>query len=94
MRFREFWPEYQRLHSRPANRALHVAGTAAALALLAVAVRRRRAWPVPAALILGYAAAWTGHAIFERNRPATFAHPVLSLAADLVMAGRFLAGGR
>lgn len=92
MRFREFWPTYLDLHRHPANRALHVAGTVAALALLAYAVKRRRAWPLAAALAVGYGAAWTGHAVFERNRPATFAHPALSLAADLVMAGRALAG--
>lgn len=94
MRFREFWPHYQRLHAHPANRALHVAGTVAAVALLALAARRGKAWPVPAALALSYGAAWAGHLAFERNRPATFDHPFLSLAADLAMTGRFLAGRR
>lgn len=92
MRFREFWPIYMRQHAHPANRALHLAGTAAALGLLVMAGTRRKRWPVAAALAIGYGAAWAGHAAFERNRPATFAHPALSLAADLVMLGRFVTG--
>lgn len=94
MRFHEFWPHYQRLHAHPGNRALHVAGTVAAIALLAFAARRGKAWPVPAALAVGYGAAWAGHVLFEHNRPATFEHPFLSLAADLAMAGRAMAGRR
>lgn len=90
MGFREFWPLYLRLHAHPANRALHVGGTVAALGLLAFALVRGKAWPVPAAIAIGYGAAWCGHALFERNRPASFQHPMLSLAADLVMVGRHL----
>lgn len=92
MGFREFWPLYLRQHAHPANRALHITGTAAALGLLAFAAKHGKAWPVPAALAVGYGAAWFGHAVFERNRPATFEHPFLSLAADLAMLGMSMTG--
>jgi hypothetical protein len=88
MTFRRFWPLYLSLHRHPANRVLHVAGTVAAVGLLALAVWRRALWPVPAAVVVGYGAAWTGHALFEGNRPATFGHPLLSLLADLMMVAR------
>jgi hypothetical protein len=36
-------------------------------------------WAMP---VMGYLFAWVGHFVIERNRPATFKHPVWSFAAD------------
>ena len=44
------------------------------------------------ALLCGYGFAWIGHFFFEKNRPATFKHPVYSLAADWVMYKDMLVG--
>ena len=54
------------------------------LVVAAAAVTGRPAllWLAPLA---GYGFAWAGHALFEHNRPATFAHPFYSLVADFVM---------
>ena len=46
-------------------------------------------WLLP---ILGYGFAWAGHFFFEKNRPATFSHPLYSLVADFVMFGDILRG--
>lgn len=92
MRFSEFWPLYLDLHGHPGNRALHLAGTAAALALVVVAIVTASPWPAVAAPVVGYGAAWCGHLLVEGNRPATFGHPLLSLAADLRMLGLFVSG--
>jgi hypothetical protein len=40
----------------------------------------------------GYAAAWAGHFFVEHNRPATFKHPLWSLAGDYKMVALMLAG--
>jgi hypothetical protein len=83
--FAEFWPFYLRAHSRPGTRATHYTGTCLALLSLALAVTRLDWRFLVAAPLVGYAFAWLAHGVFERNRPATFGHPVWSLRADFLM---------
>lgn len=90
--FAEFWPIYLRAHSRPGTRALHFAGTVSGVTLLVLAVVLRDWRLVPAALVVGYGFAWTGHFLVEGNRPATFGHPAWSFYADFRMLGAFLTG--
>ncbi|HUH90148.1 MAG TPA: DUF962 domain-containing protein, partial [Lysobacter sp.] len=44
------------------------------------------------ALVQAYAFAWVGHFFFERNRPATFQYPLLSLRGDWRMWWEMLTG--
>ncbi len=90
--YREFWPIYLREHSRPATRGLHYLGTGLGLALLAAAVLTADWRLLPAALVAGYAFAWIGHALVERNRPATFSHPLWSFVSDFRMFGLWASG--
>ena len=83
--FAEFWPYYLQEHSRPATRAWHWLGTTGALVLLAGAAAFRQWWLLLAGLACGYGLAWFSHFVIERNRPATFKHPLWSLLADLKM---------
>jgi hypothetical protein len=83
----EFWPYYAAQHLNPVNRRLHFAGTTAALVLLALAAEARSGVLLAAAPVAAYGLAWIGHFAFERNAPATFRHPLLSLAADFKMYG-------
>jgi hypothetical protein len=90
--FDEFYPFYLREHSSRVSRRLHVIGTSLAVVLLIVAIATRRwslLWAVPLA---GYAFAWVGHFAFERNRPATFRHPLYSLRGDFRMLREVLTG--
>ena len=90
--FEEFWPFYVREHSRGMTRALHFAGTAAGLATVAaLAAGGKWKW-LPRALVPGYAAAWAGHFLVEKNRPATFKYPLWSFMADQKMFALMLAG--
>ena len=90
--FSEFWPFYVREHSRAGTRLLHAAGTLSSTALLVFLIATGR-WPwLPLALVVGYAAAWVGHFFVEHNRPATFRHPLWSLAGDYKMVALMLTG--
>lgn len=83
--FEAFWPYYLNEHSDPRNRALHFAGTATALAVAATAVVTLNPLLLAALPVVGYGPAWVGHFIIEKNRPATFIHPLWSLRGDLRM---------
>jgi len=43
-------------------------------------------------LLIGYAFAWVGHFVFEKNKPATFLYPSYSLASDYAMLFNIVSG--
>lgn len=90
--FQEFYPFYLGEHSNRICRALHYFGTSLGLFLLLFFIfKEKYAW-APIALIPGYACAWIGHFVFEKNRPATFKYPLYSFLGDWVMLKDFLVG--
>jgi hypothetical protein len=92
MSYIQFWPRYLGAHADPRTRALHYLGTLGALmCLILAAASVDWRWLVAAPLV-GYGPAWLGHAVFEHNRPETFAHPVWSLVSDIRMLELFLTG--
>ena len=90
--FADFYPHYLKEHARPACRRLHFVGTTLVLASVATALWTRNAWFLLAAPIAGYGLAWIGHFFFEHNRPATFRHPLYSLAGDVALYRDMLTG--
>jgi len=90
--FEEFWPFYVREHAHPWNRRLHFVGTSCAIGVTATALATGQLWLLPAAPAFGYGFAWVGHFLVEKNRPATFQHPLWSLRGDFVMYWKMLRG--
>ena len=88
--FREFYPFYLSEHANRISRRLHFIGSCGVLLLVALAIVRGNAWWLLAALLCGYGFAWVGHFFFEKNRPATFKHPLYSFIGDWVMFGDIL----
>ncbi len=90
--FPEFYTYYLSEHSHPHCRRLHFVGTLLVIVIATYAVfsgRLQLLWLLP---VVGYGCAWLGHAVFEKNRPATFSHPFYSLLGDFVMFGQMLTG--
>ncbi|HEY0230045.1 MAG TPA: DUF962 domain-containing protein [Dokdonella sp.] len=83
--FREFYAFYLSEHRDVRCRRLHFAGSLLVLATIALAAFARDARWLWLAPVFGYGFAWVGHFAFEKNRPATFKHPLYSLAGDWVM---------
>ena len=90
--FNEFWPHYVAEHSRPSTRLLHLIGTAIALGCVAYFIIIGKWWLFPLALIPGYGAAWIAHFFIEKNKPATFQHPLWSFMGDYKMIWMMLSG--
>jgi len=90
--FEQFWPFYLGEHSLPATRWLHFAGSTIALLQFVTLVATLRFWMLPAVLISGYGFAWFAHFFVEKNRPATFKHPLWSFIGDWKMWGLMLTG--
>jgi len=90
--FAEFYPFYLAEHASRTCRRLHFAGTSLVIGCLLAAIVSGNPWWLLAAPLCGYGFAWVGHFFFEHNRPATFTHPLYSLAGDWVMYKEMLTG--
>lgn len=64
---------------------MHFIGTTLLLICLEEAIRQANPWFVAYGVLCGYGFAWIGHFGIEKNRPATFRYPLLSLLGDFKM---------
>ena len=90
--FRGFYPFYLSEHRNATCRKLHFVGSSLVLGIVLLAIVTANAWWLLAVPLAGYGFAWVGHFAFEKNRPATFRHPLYSLAGDWVMYWQILRG--
>ena len=91
--FAQFWRHYLGDHAQGGTRVLHFLGTGLGVAALILGIVRIDPMIAILGMLLGYAFAWSGHALIERNRPSMLAHPVWSFQCDVRML-RFWLGGR
>jgi hypothetical protein len=90
--FAEFYPFYLSEHRDRTCRRLHFVGTSLGVVAIVLAVVTLNAWWLLAGLAAGYLFAWIGHFGFEKNRPATFKHPLYSFVGDWAMYRDILRG--
>ena len=90
--FREFYPYYLGEHRNRLCRRLHFIGSTLVIAIVVAAAWTRQPLWLLLAPVAGYGFAWIGHYGFEKNRPATFRHPLYSLLGDWVMFADVLRG--
>ncbi len=83
--FADFYPYYLGEHRNRTCRRLHFVGTSLALVCLVMLVTTGRPQYLVYGLLCGYGFAWIGHAVFEKNKPATFTYPVYSFIGDWAM---------
>ena len=90
--FSEFYPYYLSEHRNVISRRLHFIGTGLVSILMIITLLSQQ-WSLILLLpIVGYGFAWIGHFFFEKNKPATFTHPLYSLMGDWVMFKDILTG--
>jgi hypothetical protein len=85
--FEEFWPFYVLEHSQKGTRVLHFLGTSFLFLFLIHGLLSQSLVSLGAGVVSAYGLAWAGHFWIEKNRPATFQHPLLSLIGDFKMYG-------
>lgn len=90
--FCEFYQFYLEEHSSLECRRLHFVGTSLFFIAIGYAFFSQIWLLIPLAAVIGYLLAWTGHFLFEKNRPATFRHPSWSARAGRLMYFQMLAG--
>jgi hypothetical protein len=79
-------------HADQTNRRVHFVGTVGVICFLLASILTQEPWLLIGMPLCGYGFAWFGHFIIEKNRPATFKHPLWSLRGDFKMFYRILTG--
>ena len=83
--YSEFYRFYLTEHRSMMSRRLHAAGSSVGIYFFSKAIRQRKAKYVVYGLLSGYACAWVGHFVFEKNKPASFKQPFYSFISDWKM---------
>ncbi len=89
---KEFYPYYLTEHQDKTSRTLHFIGTAGLITLLIYGLFVGPLWLIALVPVCGYGFAWVGHFFFEKNKPATFIYPGMSLISDFIMFWHILTG--
>ncbi|MFC4953482.1 DUF962 domain-containing protein [Acinetobacter puyangensis] len=80
--YQDFYGFYLTEHHDLKCRRLHFLGSSLGLLALITAVVKKQKRYVGYGLLAGYACAWVGHFVFEKNKPASFKQPLYSFISD------------
>lgn len=81
--FEEFYPFYLGEHHNQICRRLHIVGTTNSILIVLMALITGYYPLAILALPQAYTLAWIGHFVFEKNKPATFDHPIYSVRVSI-----------
>ena len=90
--YSEFYRFYLTEHRSMMSRRLHAAGSSIGIYFFSKAIRQRKAKYLAYGLLSGYACAWVGHFVFEKNKPASFKQPLYSFISDWRMLSDIVRG--
>ena len=90
--YHEFYRFYLTEHRNITSRRLHVFGSSVGVYFFSQAIRQRKPKCLAYGLLSGYACAWVGHFMFEKNKPASFKQPLYSFISDWRMLSDVLRG--
>ena len=94
MNFKEYYEYYLTLHTNPKCRLLHFIGQWVTIAFIILVFHNWYWFLIPVIPFVVYPFAWTGHLVFEGNRPAAwdFRRTLPSKVADIRMCTDMLVG--
>jgi len=90
--FKEFYAYYLTEHNKVGTRVTHFIGTTFFFVFLVMAIVKLEPMYLVPTVIVPYAFAWIGHFFIEKNKPATFQYPWMSLKGDFKLYFQILAG--
>ena len=90
--YSEFYRFYLTEHRSIMSRRLHATGSSVGIYFFTKAIRQRKPKYFVYGLVSGYACAWVGHFVFEKNKPASFKQPLYSFISDWKMLSDILRG--
>ncbi len=90
--FEEFYPYYLNEHRQLGTRITHFIGTSLFLLLTISAIIKLQILLFAAGIVSAYLFAWMGHFFIEKNKPATFKYPWMSLKGDFKLYFEILLG--
>lgn len=88
----EYYENYLSLHRHPKCRLMHFIGMWATIAYIAAVISKGLWLMLLLAPFVVYPFAWTGHYVFEKNKPAAFSDPLRAKMADCMMFRDILLG--
>lgn len=90
--YAEFYRFYLTEHRNIMSRRLHAVGSSVGIYFFSKAIRQRQPKYFIYGLASGYACAWIGHFVFEKNKPASFKQPLYSFISDWRMLSDIVRG--
>ena len=90
--FKEFYPFYLSEHKKKLTKIFHAIGSVIVIFIILFSIYNSNYKYLYFTPIAGYGFAWISHFCIEKNKPATFKHPVYSFIGDWVMLKDVLTG--